>query len=87
MTTAIIGKGFGRLLAALAFTLGAVGAVSAAPISNPNTCSTDSFTIDSIVVSPLNGGQVVYSGPSIEATSCFGKVTAADGINGGNDHW
>jgi hypothetical protein len=87
MTTAIIGKGLGRLLAALAFTLGTVGAVSAAPISNPNTCSTDSFTIDSIVVSPLNGGQVVYSGPGIEATSCFGKVTAAHGIGGGNDHW
>lgn len=29
MTTAVIGKGFGRLLAALAFTLGAAGAVSA----------------------------------------------------------
>lgn len=89
MTTAIIGKSLGQLLAALVLTVGALGAASAVPLKGPQgqgqgqgesrQCSTDSFSIQSIVASPLNGGQVIYEGSGIAATSCFGLVS-------GNDH-
>ncbi len=84
-----IARSLKKFLPAAVIALFATSGAYAAPyLTNPDTCTTDSVSITSIEVSPLNGEDVIYSSPPnpvIYATSCFGKVTGSQ-MPGGNDH-
>jgi len=68
-----------RVLLPLAFVgcLVSTGA-SAAYLTNPGTCTTDSFAINSMEESPLDGNDVIVTGVTINSTGCFGLVSGND---------
>lgn len=47
-------------------------------LSSPGTCTNDSVSINSMERSPLDGVGVIFTGLSINATSCFGMIEGND---------